>query len=138
MKLSAFVNANVLFSAADPTSASANLLRAAAPVIDLVTCDYAVSEATSNVRRKTPGTEPELLAVVRRLEVVPTSDFHLPAPLASKDVPILCSAAASGCDLLVTGDFNDFRHLFGRTVHGVRVVRPAEFAAVIAAVRSQP
>jgi hypothetical protein len=42
--------------------------------------------------------------------------------LPENDAPILAAAAATGTDLLVTGDRRHFGHLYGDTTGGIRVV----------------
>ncbi len=58
--------------------------------------------------------------------------FPLPVVLADKDVPLLCAAIGSRCDLFVTGDRRDFGDLMDRTVRGVRVVSPLRLATLLA------
>ncbi len=56
------------------------------------------------------------------MELVPLQLFDLAVKLADKDRPILCGAIAARADYLLTGDKQDFRHLFGRTISGVKIV----------------
>jgi predicted nucleic acid-binding protein len=46
---------------------------------------------------------------------------------ASKDKPVLISALAASCDVLLTLDKGDFALLLGKTVYGMRVCTPREF-----------
>ncbi|HMU50769.1 MAG TPA: hypothetical protein PKA13_13420 [Geminicoccaceae bacterium] len=58
--------------------------------------------------------------------------------LPEKDAPILAAAVAAAADLLVTGDRRHFGGLFGRTVHGVRILSLADgLAELLAAVNPE-
>jgi predicted nucleic acid-binding protein len=46
--------------------------------------------------------------------------------LPPKDIPILASAVASHCAVLLTGDIADFGHVIGRTWQGVRSLMVSE------------
>jgi predicted nucleic acid-binding protein len=56
------------------------------------------------------------------MEMIPLRLFDTGARLAEKDQPILSGAIAGGADYLLTGDKKDFGPLFGKTVHGVKIV----------------
>lgn len=47
--------------------------------------------------------------------------------LDDKDVPILLAAIEARATHLLTGDQQDFGHLYGRTVSGVKIVMPGEY-----------
>lgn len=118
-----FLDANVLFSASKLSSDIARLISYAVQAKHvLVSSDIAVREAQLNIERKRPAWGIGLTALLKQIEQVDTVCFALDVELAEKDVPLLCSAIRSKCDLFVTGDLRDFRALFDREVHGVTIV----------------
>jgi predicted nucleic acid-binding protein len=56
--------------------------------------------------------------------------------LPAKDAPILAAAVQAGATLLVTGDQNDFGHLYGQTLRGTQVLPPAAAIERIIAIKS--
>jgi uncharacterized protein len=125
--LRVFLDANVLFSAADREGAGLlELWRT--PDVRLVTSWYAVEEA----RRNLDGGErrARLDALLADVSVV-AEDPSVAIPggirLPEKDAPILRAALAAGATHLLTGDLRDFGHLLGRQVGGVKVLTPGAF-----------
>ena len=131
----AFLDANVLFSASNAGSSLAGLVAWLLAEGTAVTSDLAVEEARRNLALKRDAWLPAFDALVPQLELVPSMVFPLPVVLADKDVPLLCAAIRSRCELFVTGDRRDFGELMDRTVQGVRVVSPLRLARLLA---SQP
>lgn len=127
-----FLDANVLFSAAYREDAGVRRLWCLSET-ELVTSSYAVEEARRNL--DTPEQRAELdalLATVRISNLLADPAAHpevAQSGLPEKDVPILRAAVAAGCTHLITGDRQHFGHLFGTTVAGVLVLRPAEYLA---------
>ena len=130
-----FLDANVLFSAAQLDSVSHQLFLALARRALPVTSDLAREEAVRNVLRKRPKWEETLSTVLSACEIASTSVFELPVELAAKDVPILCAAIKAGCDYFATGDKRDFKHLFGKKVMGIEVISLLRLAQLLAAER---
>lgn len=128
----AFLDANVLFSASNVGSSLAGLVAWLITEGTAVTSDLAVEEARRNPALKRDAWLPAFDALVPQLELVPSMVFPLPVVLADKDVPLLCAAIGSRCDLFVTGDRRDFGHVMDRTVQGVRVVSPLRLATLLA------
>ena len=126
-----FLDANVLFSASNAGSHIARLIHLLIEKGEAVTSDFAVEEARRNVLIKRPAWTGDLEALLARVQVVRSIQFHLPVTLAGKDQPILCTAVRSGCQYLVTGDRQDFGHLYDHTVEGVTVVTLAKLAELI-------
>ena len=122
----AFLDANVLFSAAYREKAGLMLLWNL-PGAELVTSAYAAEEARRNLASADQLARLEDL--LARTRIVPESDAPLPADvkLPDKDHPILKAAIAADATHLVTGDVKDFGRYFGRRIAGVRVVTPADF-----------
>jgi uncharacterized protein len=124
----AFLDANVLFSAA--YRENAGLLRLwHLQDVELITSDYAVREAASNL----PGAEHQrrLDGLVKRVkrdpQVSATSALPHGVILPEKDIPILQAAIGAGADVLLTGDVTHFGRYFRKRVGGVRVLQPADF-----------
>jgi predicted nucleic acid-binding protein len=126
-----FLDANVLFAVSNPASSTARLIDLLLENAVAVTCDYALAEAERNVQLKWPGRSVDLEKLLKRIEVIPSSQFPLPVELIAKDRPILCSAIRSQCSHLATGDKRDFGHLYDRVVHGVTVVSLLRLAELL-------
>lgn len=130
MKL--FFDANVIFSAAHREEGRAQELVALARGgrCELLTSTHALEEARRNLELKSGGFEHRLAAVLAQLSVAAEApaaltEWAIEQGLPVKDAPILAAAVHAKADLLVTGDTRDFGHLFGRAMHGTRVVTPA-------------
>ncbi len=117
-----FLDANVLFSAANQGSHIARLVEQVGESLRMLTSDLAIVEAQRNLKRKRPDWLPRFEVLVANLQVVPSSSFPLPVELQAQDRPLLCAAIRARCSHFVTGDRRDFAHLFGRRVEGVLVV----------------
>ncbi|MEQ8848718.1 hypothetical protein [Botrimarina sp.] len=117
-----FLDANVLFSAANWGSRVARLVAWLLEGHTAVTSDFAIEEAVRNVRLKRSGWSEALEELVAKVETAPSLLFPLPVELEVKDQPILCAAIRAKCDLLATGDRKHFGHLYNQTVDGVTVV----------------
>ena len=127
-----FLDANVLFSASNAPSNIAKVVAEAEKRGHvLVTCDLAAEEARRNITLKRPAWLAGFETLTARVEVAPSVHFPLPVDLAGKDVPILCAAIRSHCDVLVTGDRRDFGHLYDHVVEGVRVVSLLRFGELV-------
>lgn len=122
-----FLDANVLFSCAYlSTSRLMKLWRLPATV--LLSSDYAVEEARRNL--DLADQRHRLEQLVKRMEIVTAwQSASLPrgVRLDDKDAPILLAAIEARATHLLTGDRQDFGHLFGRTVNGVEIVLPGEY-----------
>lgn len=136
MKL--FFDANVVFSAAyqEEGRAQAIVSLARAGQCTVLVSAHALEEARRNLALKSIGHEPRLERLLAAISLVPEAPRALVAwaeqqGLPPKDAPILAAAVHAGADLLVTGDMRDFERLFGRTLHGVKVVTPAQALAAL-------
>lgn len=128
-----FLDANVLFSASNAGSSFAGLLAWLLAEDTVVSSEVALAEARRNLALKRAGWLPDFEALLPHLEIVPSTVFPLPVTLPDKDVPLLCAAIRSRCELFVTGDRRDFGALMGKTIEGVRVVSPLQLARLLAA-----
>lgn len=117
-----FLDANILFSASHPRSHLAAFLAELGRHADLLTNAYAKTEAGRNIAAKLPQRLAAHEEFALSLKLVPEQLFDLPVDLAEKDRPILCGAVSGNAEFLLTGDKKDFGHLFGKTVHGVKIV----------------
>ena len=130
----AFLDANVLFSAAYREGAGLIRLWSLPGGAELVTSAYAAEEARRNLSR--PDQHARLEALLARTRLVPESNLPMPAgvSLPDKEHPILKAAIAAGATHLVTGDVKDFGRYFGKRIAEILVLAPADFAKVITGV----
>jgi predicted nucleic acid-binding protein len=123
--LKLFLDANILYSAAHrEDSKMARLWQRHRTV--LLTCPYAIAEATRNLKEQEQQIRlASLLGSV--VEAPDVSSATLPADLIlpEKDRPILAAAIASGADCLITGDVAHFGRYYGNSNAGIRVEPPA-------------
>ena len=122
------LDANVLFSAAYQADAFlAGLWRV--PDCRLLASGYAIGEARRNLA--TPEQLARLGELLATVEQVADADPALALPagvaLPAKDVPILLAAIAANATHLLTGDVRHFGSLYGTTVAGVLIERPASY-----------
>lgn len=123
-----FVDANVLFSAADPESATRVLLEALFRHATVVIHEHVWEEARRNIETKRPGLLSGLEKLKPRFHVSSRMTLVTDCPLPDKDQPVLGGAVADGCSHLWTGDKRHFGHLYGKIIHGTRLV-PATMLA---------
>lgn len=117
-----FLDANILFSAANVDSNIARLIKMVINNHSAVTSDFALEEARRNVQRKRQVWWEGFVSLAPQLEVVPSVLFNLSVDIDEKDRSILCAAIRANCDLLVTGDRKHFGHLYEQTAEGVTIV----------------
>ena len=129
---SAFLDANVLFSACYSTHSS--LLRLwKLRGVRLCASAFALEETRRNLRDESALTR--LQDLHTNLTIIAEADVRLiPASvtLRPKDKPILSAAIAAKLDYLLTGDSQDFGTFFGKTIAGVMILRPRDFIALMA------
>jgi uncharacterized protein len=124
-----FLDANIAFSAALTNGAVRRLLH------DLkhgghilVMDDYVWEEARRNliVHRSTALQDLHNLTV--NIEIVGTEtgrfSINVPPEIPEKDLPVINSAAANRCDILVTGDRTHFGSFYGGQIAGITVLSP--------------
>jgi hypothetical protein len=120
------LDANVLFAAARKPGKTLHRIITSKKA-EFVTCSYAAMEAERNLDAVD---RPQLKRLLASVRLVPDA-FGAPPPgvsLRGKDIPILSSAALCGADILVTSDSRDFKHLFGQTLGGVKIVATEDLA----------
>lgn len=131
MKL--FLDANVIFTAAySAQGLSRGLFRlAAVGKCALCISAFAHEEAARNIQKKAPDKLADLTMLMQQVDILPEPhpQWVIQAarlPLAGRDAPVLAAALQGKADIFVTGDRRDFGHLFGRVLHGVKILRPAD------------
>ena len=117
-----FLDANILFSAASPASPTRQLLEAIQRHARAVTNEHAWEEARRNLEQKRPHLVDDLHRLRDRVEFSAKFRALAEPVLPEKDQPIMGGAVASACTHLWTGDKRHFGRLYGRTVHGTRIV----------------
>ena len=129
----AFLDANVLFSAAYRVESPLLGLWAVQDVdVELVTSQYAVQEALTNLAHETQ--QDRLIALLRHVTVVteaPPVQVGFDVDLPDTDRPILAAAVGVGATHLVTGDLTHFGRLFGRRIGDMVVLTPRMFLDLI-------
>jgi predicted nucleic acid-binding protein len=123
-----FLEANVLFSAANEKSQMHRFINEISTRHTCLTSDYAREEAIRNIRAKRSDWEYGFSQIMAKLDVVQSIGQALEVEIALKDRPILATAIAQNCDRLITGDKRDCGHLFQKTVQGVKTLTPLQFA----------
>ena len=119
-----FLDANILFSAAQLDGRMRHLLKILFERAECLTNDYALEETRRNLSVKFPNAIKDLDRLVKHCEIVLqlASDLDIELPL--KDEPILGGAIAGRATHLLTGDERDFGKFWGKTVQGVKIVSP--------------
>lgn len=117
-----FLDANVLFSASNPTSNIHRFIKQLTKSHKLVTSDYAYEEARRNIQLKRLSWFSTFNTIEALITRVPSVALTVDVELIDKDRPILGSAIAQRCDYLLTGDKKDFGHLYNKKIENVMVI----------------
>lgn len=126
-----FLDSSVLLSACGSGKSLSRLITEIAPAWgwQLVSASYCQAETGKNNRKLGEGAVLNWTAMRTRIEWVPNA-LTSKKPLlltASKDKPVLISALAARCEVLLTLDRGDFGIVLGTTVYGMLVSTPREF-----------
>jgi uncharacterized protein len=123
-----FLDANILFSAAYRENAGVAVLWSFENV-SLSSSRYAIEEAKRNLIE--PAQQQRLERLVAALHVVHAGAapeaLLREVDLPEKDWPILGGAIAAEATHLITGDVRHFGRYFGKKIHGIRVLPPADY-----------
>jgi predicted nucleic acid-binding protein len=119
-----FLDANILFSAAQPHSRMKALVELLLEQAVCLTNEYAAEEARRNLAAKFPDGVKTLARLLGKCEMISQLAPDVAAGLPLKDVPILGGAIAGHATHLLTGDERDFGRLWGRTIQGVKILSP--------------
>jgi predicted nucleic acid-binding protein len=126
-----FLDSSVLLSACGSGKSLSRLIMEIAPDRGwhLISASYCRAETSKNIGKL--GAEASLRwpDMQSKVEWVPNAlTSNKPLLLtASKDKPVLISALAAQCEMLLTLDKGDFGMLLGTTVYGMRVDTPRDF-----------
>jgi uncharacterized protein len=123
-----FLDANILFSAAQSHSRMHAFLEVLLDKAECITNNYAIEEARRNLAAKFPGGISAMERMVQQFEVISSLETNLDVTLPLKDVPILGGAIAGQATHLLTGDQRDFGKFWGKTIQGVKIVSPRMLA----------
>ena len=124
-----FLDANILFSAAySPSSGLTRFWKL--PDVILCSSRYAVEEARINLA--TAGQRERLRLFAAKLKLADAIEVGLnEISLPEKDRPIFLAALAARATHLITGDFRHFGPFFGKSVHGILILPPADYFKII-------
>jgi hypothetical protein len=130
MKL--FLDANILFSASVPNSATRILFDAAAEFADeLVTNPHTLEEARRNIESKRSEQYPEFRQIMKGVTVSNAFFTELLVDLPSQDIPVLAGAIGARCSHLWTSDKKHFGRFYGKTIQGVQIVSSIMLADIL-------
>jgi len=95
----------------------------------LISASYCRAETSKNIGKLGAEATLQWPGMQARIEWVPNAlTSRKPLLLtASKDKPVLISALAAKCEVLLTLDKGDFGIVLGTTVYGMRVSTPHDF-----------
>jgi predicted nucleic acid-binding protein len=124
-----FLDSSILLAAAgsDQSAARHVLEIAAARKWTLITSFYCMAEVARNIGQLGPEAERVWEKRVKPCCLVGQDCWTLDRPLLpmkSKDRPVLLTALAEECEVLLTLDRVDFGHFFERGVYGMKVMTP--------------
>lgn len=120
-----FLDANILFSAANPRWLTRQLLDAIEQSgEELMSSAYTWDEAERNVQSHFPEHLEELGKIKPKLGWIEDKALSegLFEILPAKDRPILAAAIRGKCSHLLTGDYKHFGEFMGREISGVKIV----------------
>jgi predicted nucleic acid-binding protein len=126
-----FLDSSVMLSACGSGKSLSRLITEIAPERGwrLVSASYCRAETGKNLSKLGPDAILRWPELQTQIEWVPNA-LTSKKPLllsASKDKPVLISALAAKCDVLLTLDKGDFGLLLGTTVYGMQVSTPRDF-----------
>lgn len=126
-----FLDSSVILSACGSTRSLSRLITemAVAREWNLVSAAYCRAETQKNIAKLGPEAIVRWPVLEAMIEWVPNAlTSRRPMLLtASKDKPVLISALAAKCEVLLTLDKNDFGILLGTKVYGMEVNTPRDF-----------
>jgi uncharacterized protein len=117
-----FLDANILFSAADSQSATRQLLDEVLDRAEVVTSHHTLEEARRNLQMKRQQHLGGLAAIQRRVKTTAAFDNRIQVQLPQEDIPVVAGASGSGCSHLWTSDRRHFGRYYGKTIGGILVV----------------
>jgi uncharacterized protein len=123
-----FLDANILFSASYREGAGVAVLWSLENV-SLFSSPYAIEEAKRNLVE--PAQKKRLDRLISTICLVQAATapeaIRREIDLPEKDWPILGGAIAAHATHLITGDLKHFGPYFGKQIHGILVLPPADY-----------
>jgi uncharacterized protein len=126
-----FLDANILFSAACPTSTTRKMFTAAGRFGELITNAHAWEEAERNLLIKRPEHATHSKDLERFITISDAFTKLEGLALPLKDVPILCGAVGANCSHLWTSDKQHFGKWYGKKYHNVMIVSSVMLADLL-------
>jgi hypothetical protein len=123
-----FADANILFSAADPRSASRLLLDILFRHASVVTNEHVWEEARRNTELKRPALAENLAELKPKLHFTALFTNVDDVALPDKDRPVIGGAVASRCTHLWTGDKRHFGSFYGQSIRGTLILSGGQLA----------
>lgn len=119
-----FLDANVLFSAADGNSATRVLLDCIIATGEAVASPIIVEEARRNLTAKRPALIPGLERLLQKIEISLrlADSTSIEGLVPAHDLHVLAGAIGARCTHLWTGDKRHFGSLYGRVIGGALIV----------------
>jgi predicted nucleic acid-binding protein len=127
-----FIDANILFSAANRTSATHVLFNGAAQHAELVTNSHAWEEAYRNLLHKKPEHAAGMKELMKHIELSPAFSTIGKTDLPDEDVPILAGAVGAQCSHIWTSDKRHFGRWYGKRIRGISIVSSVLLADILA------
>jgi predicted nucleic acid-binding protein len=125
-----FLDANILFSLAWG-SPGLGLLRkwSEKGKCLLFASQYVIEEARRNLIDQEQIQRLE--SFLSHVQIAPEMDPHIPCPidLPEKDRPVFMAAISIQANYFLTGDITNFGEYFGKSVSGVKILRPRQYFA---------
>ncbi len=93
----------------------------------LFASQYVIEEARRNLQD--PDQIKRLESFLSRVQIVSEVDPRLPCPidLPEKDQPVFLAAISTRADYFLTGDITHFGKYFGKSISGVKILRPRDY-----------
>ena len=123
-----FLDANILFSLAWGSSGLGLLGEwAAKRKCLLFASQYVIEEARRNLLD--PEQIKRLESFLSHVQIVPEVDPRIPCPvdLPEKDRPAFLAAISLKADYFLTGDITHFGKYLGKSVSGIKILRPRDY-----------
>jgi predicted nucleic acid-binding protein len=125
-----FLDANVLFSASKEGSNVSRTVLALFKKAEILTSEIAHGEARRNLLLKREMWLATFDQLCTKIVIVPTVQLNLTVTLNHEDLLVLSAAISNRCNYFVTGDKNDFGHLYDTNVEGVEIVSLERLAQI--------
>jgi uncharacterized protein len=126
-----FLDANILFSAADYRSATRKLVVGLCSIAEAITNHHAWGEAYRNLLLKRPDQLDGLKDLSNYVNISNAFKNILTKEIPENDIPIIAGAIGSQCTHLWTGDKRHFGKWYGKKLNGVIVVSGTMLADII-------